>query len=100
MGLVTSSSRTFVILFRIFAKFWYVGITQKRVVFVRTGAFRKPNANTKIRFSTPLNNVKLDGKRFAVVTPVEAMPQNFYLLFATKRATGLDLDEFMRALWT
>lgn len=98
VGQVTSSSLTSLILFLAFAKYWYVGITQKRVVFVRSGASRKPNAN--IRFSTPLNNVKLDGKRFAVVTPVEAMPQNFRLMFGARRATGLDLDEFKKALRT
>ena len=98
VGQVTSSSLTSLILFLAFAKYWYVGITQKRVFFARSAALRKNFAD--IRFSTPLNNVKLDGKRFAVVTPVEAMPQNFYLLFATKRATGLDLDEFKKALRT
>lgn len=97
VGVVTTHSLTFLILFGSFAKYWYVGITQKRVFFGRTGAFRI-NANTNIQFSTPLNNVKLDGTRFAVVTPVEAMPQNFRLAFRTKRATGFDLDEFKKAL--
>ena len=82
----------------LFVKFWYVGITKKRAIFVRLTALSKPDEN--MRFTTPLNNVKLDGKRIAVITPKEGMPQKFRFHFGARRATGLDIDEFKEALTT
>jgi hypothetical protein len=77
-------------------KSWYVGVTQKRAIFVRLTASSKPDES--MRFATPLNNVKLDGKGIALLTPEEGMPQNFTFHFGARRATGLDLDEFKAAL--
>lgn len=82
----------------LFVKSWYVGVTQKRAIFVRLKASSKPDES--MRFATPLNNVKLDGKGIAVITPEEGMPQNFKFHFGARRATGLDIDEFNAALAT
>jgi hypothetical protein len=80
-------------------KYWYVGVTQKRAIFVRLTAFSKPNEN--VRFATPLSNVKLAAKGgIDLITPEQGMPQNFRFYFGAKRATGLDIDEFLEALTT
>jgi hypothetical protein len=77
-------------------KSWYVGVTQKRAVFVRLTSSSKPDES--MRFATPLNNVMLDGKGIALITPEDGMPQHFAFHFGVRRATGLDLDEFKAAL--
>jgi len=82
----------------LFVKSWYVGVTQRRAVFVRLTASSRPDES--MQFATPLSNVKLDGKGIALLTPEEGMPQNFTFHFGARRATGLDLDEFKAALAT
>ena len=80
----------------LFLKVWQVGVTQRRVIFVRQNASGKPDYN--MQFATPLSNVKLNGKGIAIITPEEGMPQNFRFEFPAARFTGLDLDEFKAAL--
>jgi hypothetical protein len=101
VGQVTSSSLFTLYLFRIFATYWSVGITQKRVIFVRRKASGKFDEN--FLFATPLDNVKLNGNKMALIKPEETMPQNFVLSYWTsgnRRVTGLDSDEFKKALTT
>lgn len=82
----------------LFVKSWHVGVTQKRVIFVRLKASSKPDES--VRFATPLNNVKLNGNGIAVIAAEEGMPQTFKFHFGARRATGLDIDEFKAALAT
>jgi len=83
---------------RLFVKYWYVGITQRRAIFVRLTASSKPDENT--RFATPLKNVALSDKGLTVISPVGDTPQGFRFYFGARRATGLDVDEFKEALTT
>jgi hypothetical protein len=77
----------------VFLKFWWVGITQKRAIFVRLTAMSgKPDESTRV--ATPLSNLKLDGKNIAVIAPQDGLPSSFKLYFGVKRVTGLDKDEF------
>ena len=78
-------------------KFWYVGITKERAIFLRVNRWGKPDES--MRFITPLNDLKLDGKWITVITPQHGVPQKFRLLpLASSRKSGLDLDEFKEAL--
>jgi hypothetical protein len=79
-------------------KSWHVGVTQKRVIFVRLKASSKPDE--RMRFATPLNNVKLNGRGIVVIAAEDGMPQAFKFHFGARRATGLDIDEFKAALAT
>ena len=76
----------------LFVKSWWVGVTQKRAIFVRLTAMSKPDESTRV--ATPLSNLKLDGKNIAVIAPQDGLPSSFKLYFGAKRVTGLDKDEF------
>ena len=76
----------------LFVKSWWVGVTQKRAIFVRLTAMSKPDESTRV--ATPLSNLKLDGKNIAVIAPQDGMPSSFKFHFGAKRVSGLDMDEF------
>jgi hypothetical protein len=78
--------------YMLFVKSWWVGVTQKRAIFVRLTATSKPDESTRV--ATPLSNLKLDGKNIAVIAPQDGMPSSFKFHFGAKRVTGLDIDEF------
>ena len=78
--------------YMLFVKSWWVGVTQKRAIFVRLTAMSKPDESTRV--ATPLSNLKLDGKNIAVIAPQDGMPSSFKFHFGAKRVTGLDMDEF------
>jgi len=100
VGQVTPASRTTLMLFLAFAGYWNVGITQKRAIFVRSGANKPCKPDENVQFATPLSNLKLDGNRIALIAPVEGMPQDYGFFFGARRVTGLDKDEFTAALTT
>ena len=76
-------------------KNWWVGVTEKRAVFVQLTAFSKPS---DVRFSVPLTSVRLTGKGMAVVVAKKGDSQDFKFHFGAKFATGLDVQEFTAAL--
>ena len=76
-------------------KNWWVGVTEKRAVFVQLTAFSKPS---DVRFSVPLTSVRPTGKGMAVVVAEEGDSQDFKFHFGAKFATGLDVQEFTAAL--
>ena len=76
-------------------KNWWVGVTEKRAVFVQLTAFSKPS---DVRFSVPLTSVRPTGKGMAVVVTEEGDSQDFKFHFGAKFATGLDVQEFTAAL--
>jgi hypothetical protein len=81
----------------ILTKFWYVGITDRRLLLVRlTALVSKPDE--RVQFATPISNVRLVGKKLSLVAPEEGMPQQYSLYFGAKRATGFDVHEFRQAL--
>lgn len=79
-------------------KTWWVGITNKRVVLTPLTALSRPVKN--VRFTIPLDSVELTENRMAVSAPEEGLPHEFRFYFGGKRATGLKLEEFKRALET
>jgi len=76
-------------------KNWWVGVTEKRAVFVQLTAFSKPS---DVRFSVPLTSVRPTGKGMAVVVTEEGDSQDFKFHFGAKFASGLDVQEFTAAL--
>jgi hypothetical protein len=87
-------------------KNWWVGVTEKRAVFVQLTAFSKPS---DVRFSVPLTSVRLTGKGMAVVAVDEldvirlvvakkGDSRDFKFHFGAKFASGLDVKEFTAAL--
>jgi hypothetical protein len=81
----------------ILTKFWYVGITDRRLLFVRlTALLRKPDE--RVQFATSISNVRLVGIKLSLVAPEEGMPQQYGLYFGAKRASGFDVHEFRQAL--
>ena len=80
---------------------WWVGITQRRVVFVRlTRYLQRPETNPEkcVWFATPLSNVRVENWRLLVITPEGEVPQTFRFHFGAKRATGLDRAEFAKVV--
>jgi len=73
----------------IFVKSWWVGITQKRVIFMRLTAFGRPHPN--LRFMIPLAQVRAIENRLTVAVPKPNLPQSFRFYFGAKRVTGLTL---------
>ena len=97
VGYVRSGSVWRALLTILLIRFWYVGITKERAIFLRVNRWGKPDES--MRFITPLNDLKLDGKRIAAITPQYGAPQKFRLLpLASSRKSGLDIDEFKEAL--
>jgi hypothetical protein len=80
----------------IFVKSWWVGITEKRVIFMRLSVLGRPDPS--MCFMIPLADVKLTNKGLSVITPKPNLPQNFRFHFGAKRVTGLDLVAFKAAL--
>ena len=79
----------------IMVKNWWVGVTEKRAVFVQLTAFSKPS---DVRFSVPLTSVRPTGKGMAVVVTEGGDSQDFKFHFGAKFASGLDVQEFTAAL--
>lgn len=94
--ITTTTAVVFGMMLTLLNKYWYVGVTQERMLFVRLTAMSKPDETG--RFATPLSNVKLEEKGIGLVAPEDGMPQKFRFYFGAQRATGLDLDEFKGAL--
>src|SRR5450759_1049425 len=81
--------------------FWYVGITQRRAIFLRVKRVRAPGtSDVSTWFATPLKNVEFDNKGMALVVPEEGMAQSFIFGSLNRKQNGLDIDEFKLALST
>ena len=98
MSTVTAMLLTTGIGYLFIVKNWHVGITQKRAIFLQLTAFSKPKGD--VRFSVPLEAMKLGGKGLLVSAAQEGLPQEFRFYFGARRLTGLDVDEFKEALRT
>lgn len=77
-------------------KAWWVGVTNRRVVFTRLTALSRPAKNS--RFTIPLESVVLTENGMSVIALEDGLPQDFRFHFGAKRASGLDVEEFKRAL--
>jgi hypothetical protein len=87
---------TGVLLWLIFVQNWWVGVTQRRVIFLQLSALSgKPVSG--VCFSVPLAYVRLDQTRLIVSTEYD-MPSRFRCRFGARWATGLSIDQFRSAL--
>ncbi len=77
-------------------KYWYVAVTNRRVIFMPLTSLSKPDLNKTC--SVPLSDVQLEGKGLSVQTTQPGLPKRFGFYFGAQRATGLDRDIFIRAL--
>jgi hypothetical protein len=78
------------------SSFWYVAITNKRVIFVKLTAMSAPDL--KKVYSVPLSDVQLEKNKLSVQTTNPDLPKRFEFYFGLKQATGLDKDAFILAL--
>jgi len=76
-------------------KNWWVGVTEKRAIFVQLTAFSKPS---DVRFSVPLTSITMTGKGMTVVVAEDSGSMDFKFHFGAKFATGLDVQGFTAAL--
>jgi hypothetical protein len=76
-------------------KNWWVGVTEKRAIFVQLTALSKPG---DVRFSVSLTSVRPTDKGMAVVATENGDSQDFKFHFGAKFATGLDVQKFRAAL--
>jgi hypothetical protein len=79
-----------------FSKFWYAGITNKHMILIMLDLFSKPN-NNRI-FTIPLNDVKNESNELLITLPNNDIPTKFRLHCGAKSFTGLDSNEFFKAL--
>ena len=78
------------------SSFYYVAITNKRVILVKLTALSAPDL--KKVYSVPLSDVRIEKNKLSVQTTNPDLPKRFELYFGLKQATGLDKDAFILAL--
>jgi hypothetical protein len=88
------------ILFGIFSffmnKYWYAGITNKRIILILLNALSKPDLISI--YSIPLTDIRINGKEIGVLFPYKPEPVKFRLHCGAKSFTGLDGEEFISSL--
>jgi hypothetical protein len=76
--------------------FWYVAITNLRVIFIKLTIWSKPDfAKT---YSVPLSEVSWDGEYLSVGKADPNLPKHFELYFGLNQVTGLDKNVFVQFL--
>jgi hypothetical protein len=83
-------------LFAFALKYYYAGITNKRLIIVRLNSFNKPV--DKENYSIPLTDVELKGNALMVKLPDKEKPIKFEMNFGFQKLTGMDVNEFKAAL--
>jgi hypothetical protein len=77
-------------------KYWWIGVTTKRLIIVRINSFYKPM--TQNNYSVALTDVQVEGNTLVVKLPDNPKPQKFPMFFGLKAMTGFDAGEFKVAL--
>lgn len=77
-------------------KYYFVGVTNKRLIIVRLNSLGKPIEEDN--YSIPLTDVKVKGTALLVKLPDKEKPVIFGMSFGSKSLTGMDIKEFMDAL--
>ena len=85
-------------LFAFAMKYYYVGITTKRLIIVRLNSFNKPV--DKENYSIPLTDVEVKGNALLVKLPDKEKPVTFVMNFGFQKLSGMDVNEFKAALGT
>ncbi len=83
-------------LFAFALKYYYAGVTNKRLIIVRLNSFNKPI--DKENYSIPLTDVELKGNALMVKLPDKEKPVKFEMIFGFQKLTGMDVNEFKAAL--
>jgi len=83
-------------LFAFAIKYYYLGITNKRVIIVRLNAWGKPT--DKDGYTIPLTDVTVKGNALMVKLPDKEKPQKFVMNFGLSKLTGFDIHEFTACL--
>jgi len=83
-------------LFAFALKYYYAGVTNKRLIIVRLNAFNKPI--DKENYSIPLTDVELKGNALMVKLPDKGKPVKFNMNFGFQKLSGMDVNEFKAAL--
>jgi hypothetical protein len=77
-------------------KYYYVGVTGRRLIIVRVNSWGKPIDEDN--HSVPLNDVEVKGTALLIKLPTKEKPVKFVMNFGFKGLTGLDYNEFKAAL--
>ncbi|HEY5270353.1 MAG TPA: hypothetical protein VII97_08450 [Anaerolineales bacterium] len=83
-------------LFAFALKYYYAGVTNKRLIIVRLNSFNKPV--DKGNYSIPLTDVELKGNALMVKLPDKEKPVKFNMNFGFQKLSGMDINEFKAAL--
>ncbi len=83
-------------LFAFALKYYYAGITDRRLILVQLSAMGKPNMQKMV--VVPLNCVALKGNSLLVTTPDKPKPQKYDMMFGIQKITGLDANGFKAAI--
>lgn len=83
-------------LFAFALKYYYAGVTNKRLIIVRLNSFNKPI--DKENYSIPLTDVELKGNALMVKLPDKEKPVKFEMIFGLQKLTGMDVNEFKTAV--
>jgi hypothetical protein len=83
-------------LFAFAMKYYYAGVTNKRLIIVRLKSNKKPS--DKDNYSIPLTDVVVKGNALMVKLPDKEKPVKFEMNFGIQKFTGMDVKEFKATL--
>jgi len=83
-------------LFAFALKYYYLGVTNKRLIIVRLNTWGKPADQGG--YAIPLTDVEVKGNALMVKLPDKEKPQKFDMFFGISKLTGFDANEFIASL--
>jgi hypothetical protein len=83
-------------LFAFALKYYWIGVTDRRLILVRLNAWGKPSDEGN--YDVPLSHVTVRGNALMVVLPDKEKPQQFVMNFGIQKLSGFDAKEFKAAL--
>ncbi len=83
-------------LFTFAMKYYYAGVTNKRLIIFRLNSFNKPI--DKENYSIPLTDVQVKGNALMVKLPDKEKPVKFTMNFGFQKLSGMDVNEFKATL--
>ena len=83
-------------LFAFAMKYYYIGVTNKRLIIVRLKSNKK--ASDKDNYSIPLTDVEVKGDALKVKLPDKEKPVKFVMNFGLQAMSGMHIKEFKAAL--
>lgn len=77
-------------------KYYYLGVTDKRLIIVRLNTLGEPTDQSSC--AVPLTDVKVKGNALMVKLPDKEKPQKFNMFFGISKLTGFEPREFIASL--